>query len=114
MTRYEYLLSCLVLRLSEMNGVSVRIISKDMYLCRALSFSYTKIGENAELLNHFAKIAKENELTIKTCFVGKSQRLANSDKEWYKKNEQENEDFFPDMTIDIDKIKMPKEICEKH
>ena len=38
--------------------------------------------------------------------------------EWIKKNEEENEeeneDFFPDMTIDIDKIKMPKEMCEKH
>ena len=44
----------------------------------------------------------------------KRKRRTNSDKEWYKKNEQENEDFFPDMTIDIDKLKMPKEICEKH
>ena len=108
MTRYEYIFRTLIVQLSSMNGISVRIMTNDIYICRSLSFSYEKVKKNSALLNKIAQIAVRNELTIKPYFVGKSGKFAHSDREWYERNKLANEGFIPDRTISIDTIQMPK------
>ena len=108
MTRYEYIFRTLIVQLSSMNGISVMIMTNNMYICRSLSFSYEKVKKNSALLNKIAQIAERNELTIIPCFVGKSNKLADSDKAWYKRNKLANEGFIPDITINVDLIQMPK------